>query len=330
MDPSLSVAELVSWVSPANTVLGARTRRDVRAQNLLHRATYNFLHEARTGALFVHRRAARKDYCPSHWDVAPGGVVQFGETYAENAERELAEEMGVRGARIEPCFPVLLEDAHARCWGGVFRCVWEGGSLAAVRAQPEEVEEVCLMTVDEVLRDARNGGRWTPDGLRALEVYAAWCVQRDCAAVRQVLRAGRERGRSRVRLSRRRGRIRAIVVRRASLGPQGVRAVLRVAFGDVMWICELCGGTAEQEPGRFVPPSPPSDRTLAPLQARPRSSRVAACVHEPARFYPLPLTSAYPNLPPLPSSPTCSRVVTSALHSAAPPLRLPPSIPAVR
>ena len=38
-----------------------------------------------------------KDYCPGFLDPMTGGVVQFGETFAENAERELFEEMGVKG-----------------------------------------------------------------------------------------------------------------------------------------------------------------------------------------------------------------------------------------
>jgi isopentenyldiphosphate isomerase len=165
-------------VDEHNRVLGGRARAEVRGENLRHQATYIFLHDAETGKLYVQLRARVKDYFPSYWDPAPGGVVQFGESYALNAERELEEEMGVRGVPLEPCFEFLHEDEHTRCWGGVFRAVWRG-SLAEIRMQPEEVEDVRLMSVEEILREARAGGKWTPDGIRALESYASWVVQRD-------------------------------------------------------------------------------------------------------------------------------------------------------
>jgi ADP-ribose pyrophosphatase YjhB (NUDIX family) len=67
-----------------------------------------------------------KDYCPGYYDPASGGVVQAGETYAHNAERELAEEMGVSGVPLEHCFTFLYEDDVTKCWGDAWRCVYDG------------------------------------------------------------------------------------------------------------------------------------------------------------------------------------------------------------
>ncbi len=47
------------------------------------------------GEFYVQRRTMIKDYCPGYLDTTSGGVVHFGETYEENAEREVAEEMGI-------------------------------------------------------------------------------------------------------------------------------------------------------------------------------------------------------------------------------------------
>jgi len=42
-----------------------------------------------------------KDYCPGYLDPMAGGVVQFGESYEENAEREAEEEMGIKGVPLQ-------------------------------------------------------------------------------------------------------------------------------------------------------------------------------------------------------------------------------------
>ena len=47
-----------------------------------HRCTYVLVFNIR-GELFIHLRTATKDVYPSHWDVAIGGVLAAGETFAE-------------------------------------------------------------------------------------------------------------------------------------------------------------------------------------------------------------------------------------------------------
>jgi len=43
----------------------------------------------------------RKDYCPGKLDLTPRCVVAFGESYQDNAIREIYEEMGI--AAIYTC-----------------------------------------------------------------------------------------------------------------------------------------------------------------------------------------------------------------------------------
>lgn len=117
--------EEVALIAPDGTVLGGIPRSVMRAQNLLHAASAVLLRNS-VGELYVHQRSPEKDWCPSAHDAACGGVVRFGEDPLENAPRELAEELGVVGAVLEPLGTRLYEDATVRVLEYVFEARWDG------------------------------------------------------------------------------------------------------------------------------------------------------------------------------------------------------------
>ena len=84
--------ELVDVIDDAGRTIGTVTRREMRARRLPHRCVYVLVFN-RQGQLFIHLRTATKDVYPSHWDVAIGGVLAAGESFAEGAKRELREEL---------------------------------------------------------------------------------------------------------------------------------------------------------------------------------------------------------------------------------------------
>src|SRR5438105_14251947 len=88
--------ELVDVIDAAVRTIAVVPRDEMRCQRLPHRCVYILVFNRR-GDLFVHLRTASKDVYPSHWDVTVGGVLATGESYAEGARRELAEELGVDG-----------------------------------------------------------------------------------------------------------------------------------------------------------------------------------------------------------------------------------------
>ena len=69
--------ELVEIVDRDNHVIGAVTRRIMRQQGLIHRATYILVFNDR-GELYIQKRTITKDIYPGYWDVAAGGVVMRG------------------------------------------------------------------------------------------------------------------------------------------------------------------------------------------------------------------------------------------------------------
>ena len=82
---------------------------------------------------------------------------------AESAERELAEELGVEGVKLTPCFNNYFEDTANKVWGRVFRCKHEG----PFDLQKEEIESGGFMNVTQIL-DAADSQLFTPDGIEIL------------------------------------------------------------------------------------------------------------------------------------------------------------------
>lgn len=154
--------ETVQIVSEDNTEIAAVSRRIMREQQLIHRACYIFVFN-QAGDLFVQKRTMTKDVYPGYYDVAAGGVVLAGESYEESAERELAEELGIEGVELIPCFDNYFEDTTNKVWGRIFRCKHEG----PFTLQKEEIESGGFMNVTQIL-DAADSQLFTPDGIEIL------------------------------------------------------------------------------------------------------------------------------------------------------------------
>ncbi|MBI5443741.1 MAG: NUDIX hydrolase YfcD [Deltaproteobacteria bacterium] len=163
----MSSYELVTIVDERNRVVGSASRQEMRSGGLIHRATYVLVFNSR-GELFVQRRTASKDIYPRYYDVAAGGVVLAGESWDESAAREVEEELGVRGAPLQPLFELYYGDEGNRVWGAAYACTWDG----PLTLQEEEVEWGAFLPVPEVLRLTEREP-FTPDGLAVLRRYLA-------------------------------------------------------------------------------------------------------------------------------------------------------------
>lgn len=101
--------EIFDVVDENDVVVGRKTRGEVHAQKLMHRAVHVFVHDKK-GQLLLQKRSMFKDVHPGTWDSSVAGHVDAGEDYQTAATRELEEEMGIRVdappqelAHINPC-----------------------------------------------------------------------------------------------------------------------------------------------------------------------------------------------------------------------------------
>lgn len=157
--------ELVDILDDQGHPVGVATRRDMRLRRLTHRCVYLLVFNTR-GELFIHQRTSCKDVFPSYWDVAVGGVLAAGESFAEGVRREAREEIGVA---VDPTllFPFRYQDERTSVFAEVYRATHDG----PFRFQPEEVCRGEFVTAAEferrVVRD-----QFCPDGLQVWAQYS--------------------------------------------------------------------------------------------------------------------------------------------------------------
>lgn len=157
-------------------------RKDMRLQNMWHRATYIVVkHDTSSedeDQFIVQKRSHLKDYCPSRLDAAPGGVVAFGESYLENASREIEEEMGIDVSENNPLqnkmdrlFGFSYQDGIVRVFGECFRVSYRG-PIDGLNLQEAEVEKVIVMTASELkCHMEKKPDDFLPDSLHAMKLY---------------------------------------------------------------------------------------------------------------------------------------------------------------
>jgi 8-oxo-dGTP pyrophosphatase MutT (NUDIX family) len=167
--------EPVEIVDEDDRVVEIVSRRAMREGHRLHRCTYVIVTDG-DGRVYLHRRTDTKDVYAGRYDLTAGGVNGVGETYAQAAAREVAEELGVTA---EPIFRFLhrYDGPDGTCWGGTFDVTWDG----PVVWQPEEVAWGTFVTLEEadewIAREP-----FCPDGLEVFERWRRWDGMRTAVA----------------------------------------------------------------------------------------------------------------------------------------------------
>ena len=194
---TLNASEKVCTVDENNVATPyGHARSEMRLQRLWHRATYMVIRHVDTtydyggdstsDYFLVQKRSNIKDYCPSKLDISPGGVVGFGETFQENAQRELLEEMNISVSwttstlyhgstsqenSIRYLFTFPYQDDKVRVWGGMFEVLFHG-SIQDLKIQATEVSHVLCMSLPQVWESMNvHPEQWMPDSIHAFKLY---------------------------------------------------------------------------------------------------------------------------------------------------------------
>lgn len=92
--------ELVQVVDENDNPLRGDTRQNIWEQGLFHRVVYVMV-ESSEGKILLQKRSPKMDTYPDCWDVSAAGHVDAGEAYDVAAARELSEELGLSGLRLD-------------------------------------------------------------------------------------------------------------------------------------------------------------------------------------------------------------------------------------
>lgn len=164
MNSAWANEEWVDIVDEYNRVISTAPRSIMRAQLLLHRASYIVIQDAQQ-RIYVQHRTLCKDYYPGMLDACCGGVMSAGEDMTQAAYRELAEEMGIQHVILRPHGTFLYRNSDCNVWGSLYSCRYEG----ELQLQAAEVSAVYRMSLAEILE---KKAQFTPDSIFALRLWA--------------------------------------------------------------------------------------------------------------------------------------------------------------
>lgn len=149
--------ELFDVVDEQDRVLEQLPRSIVHARKLLHRAANVFVFNSR-GALLLQFRSATKDEYPHCYTSSASGHLSAGEDYAESAQREMYEEIGI-DAPLEWLEKFVGTPHNAYEHTVLFRAYSDGPFIF----DPGEIERGAffdLAVIDQMLQE--NAAQFTP------------------------------------------------------------------------------------------------------------------------------------------------------------------------
>ena len=129
--------ELLDVVDENDSVVEVKTRGEIHAQGLMHRAVHILVFNNR-GDLFLQKRSMNKDENPGLWDSSAAGHVDSGEDYLQCALREITEELGIV---VEGVLQALFKLAASAATGNEHSVIYRYDFDGPMILQKEEIDE---------------------------------------------------------------------------------------------------------------------------------------------------------------------------------------------
>ena len=147
--------EMLDLVNPQGDVIG-QAHRDLchKSPELMHQAVHVFVFDDEN-RLFLQKRSRFKIIAPGKWDTSVGGHVDPGESYAEAACREGAEELGLT------ILPNDLSFIHRYQWRSDVESElissYRYNHNGPFRLNPDEIDDGRFYTLTELASLDREG-----------------------------------------------------------------------------------------------------------------------------------------------------------------------------
>lgn len=139
----------VNRVKTGKTMIRGSEFADGAYHLVVHVCIFN-----RKGEMLIQQRQPFKEGWPDMWDLSVGGSSIVGDTSQKAAEREVAEELGLKInlSGIRPHLTVNFD----RGFDDIY-LIEEDVDLTKLQLQPEEVQAVKWAEREEILRMIKNG-----------------------------------------------------------------------------------------------------------------------------------------------------------------------------
>lgn len=123
------------------------------------------------GEILCHQRSLNKERFPGAWFTHVGGHVGVGESYEENALKELEEEAGVSVAKSRLIHWRTTRKDHARLWMRDFVVLLDA-PVETFKPQAGEVECFRWISLEDIMTEsALDPDKWRPGVHNVLSEY---------------------------------------------------------------------------------------------------------------------------------------------------------------
>lgn len=145
--------ELLFRVTEDDKEIGSVFREECHNETTkpYHRTTHVYLFD-KQGNLFLSQRSRKKDTAAGHWTVSAAGHVKYGDSYEQTAEKEVAEELGIK-VPLEMIDKLAIDYGSEREIIGIFA----GNTAQIPTPNIDEVEQVKTFIFDDIVKEFQSG-----------------------------------------------------------------------------------------------------------------------------------------------------------------------------
>jgi len=159
--------EMIEIINEKGHTIKVVPRSEMRKKNLKHKGTFILVFDSKNEILIT-KRTMTKDLFPGLYEIKHGGTVSVGESFEENAKKELKEELGIKKVPLNFLFDFSYKDSNNNVLGRVFECVYDG----PIKMQKEEVESYEWISMGELKKRIKSKRyKFCPDHLVSLKKY---------------------------------------------------------------------------------------------------------------------------------------------------------------
>lgn len=157
--------EVVDLVDNNDEIIGIVPRKGIHNTKRLHRSAHIFLVDPHD-RIWLEHRAQKVDTYSGYYSSSVAGHIAHGESYLQGAQREVREELGISGLKLEQKHKLIASNRTSNEFVAFFIA-----QSARKPAKHEDTEELKAFSVEQIDAMIAKGEKFVPIFLILFQWY---------------------------------------------------------------------------------------------------------------------------------------------------------------